>query len=53
MERCDGDRAFCPPLLKPAHPAHEVLLNAGTARETAEKWNIRAEDMDYIYNSDS
>nr|WP_319528689.1 DUF5677 domain-containing protein [Pseudomonas laurentiana] len=30
-------------------PANEVLLNAGVARETAEKWNFRAEDMDFLY----
>lgn len=34
-------------------PAREVLLNAEGARETAEKWNIRAEDMDYVYKPDS
>lgn len=30
-------------------PAKDVLLNAGAAREIAEKWNIRAEDMDFLY----
>lgn len=34
-------------------PANEVLLNAGIARETAEKWNFRAEDMDFLYQSES
>lgn len=34
-------------------PANEVLLNAGIAREAAEKWNFRAEDMDFIYRSES
>jgi len=30
-------------------PAKNVLLNAGVAHEIAEKWNIRAEDMDFLY----
>lgn len=30
-------------------PANEVFLNAGAAREAAEKWNFRAEDMDFLY----
>jgi len=34
-------------------PANEVLLNAGIARETAEKWNLRAEAMDFLYQSES
>ncbi|WP_241108323.1 hypothetical protein [Pseudomonas sp. MPFS] len=33
-------------------PANTVLLNAGVAREAAEKWNFRAEDMDFLYQPD-
>jgi hypothetical protein len=31
--------------------ANDVLLNAGPVRETAKKWQIRAEDMDFLYQS--
>jgi hypothetical protein len=34
-------------------PADTVLLNAGAARKTAEKWHIRAEDMDFLYQPES
>ena len=30
-------------------PAKNVLLNAGEVREIAEKWNLSAEDMDFLY----
>ncbi|WP_166218425.1 DUF5677 domain-containing protein [Pseudomonas atagonensis] len=30
-------------------PAKHVLLGAGEARVIAEKWNLRAEDMDFLY----
>lgn len=30
-------------------PAKDVLLNAGEVRDIAEKWNFRAEDMDFLY----
>jgi hypothetical protein len=30
-------------------PARNVLLGAGEARVIAEKWNLRAEDMDFLY----
>jgi len=30
-------------------PANHVLLHAGEVREIAKKWNIRAEDMDFLY----
>ncbi|RII74382.1 DUF5677 domain-containing protein [Pseudomonas monteilii] len=30
-------------------PAEAVLRRAGATRETAEKWHIRAEDMDFLY----
>jgi hypothetical protein len=30
-------------------PAKNVLLNAGVAHEITEKWNIRAEYMDFLY----
>lgn len=30
-------------------PAKSVLLHAGEVREIAEKWNFRAEDMDFLY----
>ncbi|MDR9875871.1 DUF5677 domain-containing protein [Pseudomonas allii] len=30
-------------------PAKNVLLHAGEVREIAEKWNLRAEDMDFLY----
>jgi len=33
-------------------PAKNVLLNAGATREIAEKWHIRAEDMDFLYQPD-
>ncbi|WP_024617737.1 DUF5677 domain-containing protein [Pseudomonas kilonensis] len=33
-------------------PAKSVLFNAGATREIAEKWNIRAEDMDFLYQPD-
>lgn len=30
-------------------PANNVLLHAGEVREIAEKWNLRADDMDFLY----
>lgn len=30
-------------------PANQVLLNAGEALKIARKWNIRSEDMDFLY----
>lgn len=30
-------------------PAKNVLIHAGEVREIAEKWNLRAEDMDFLY----